>query len=70
MPAPAGGGHRWLSGAARISRKFGNPKVFPGDTFAIAAFSPAALPLSWGSAVPGSHGNASVFAAPVRVLTR
>jgi hypothetical protein len=66
----ARGGPGWLSGAARISRKFGDPKAFPGDTFGIAAFSPAALAVSWGSAVPGSHGNASVFAAPVRVLTR
>jgi hypothetical protein len=51
-----------------VSHNYG--RTFPGDTFGIAAFSPAALAVSWGSAVPGSHGNASVFAAPVRVLTR
>jgi hypothetical protein len=30
---------RWLSAAVRISRKFGNPDDFPGDTFGIAASS-------------------------------
>lgn len=59
----------WLSGAVRISQKFGNPDDAPGDTFGIATFSPTALALSWGSAVPGGGGNASVFAAPVSVLT-
>jgi hypothetical protein len=57
----------WLSPAVRISRRFGNRRDFPGDTFGMATFSPASLVLSWGSAVPGSHGNASVFAAPVRI---
>jgi len=61
---------RWLSAAVRISRKFGNPDDFPGDTFGIATSSLAALAVSWGSAVPGSRGNASVSAAPVTVLTR
>jgi hypothetical protein len=60
----------WLSRAVRISRKFGNRRDGPGDTFGIATFSPTALALSWGSAIPGSHGNPSVFAAPVRVLSR
>jgi len=61
---------RWLSAAVRISRKFGNPDDFPGDTFGIATSSPAALAVSWGSAVPGSRGNASVSAVPITVLTR
>jgi photosystem II stability/assembly factor-like uncharacterized protein len=62
-----GGAGGWLSNAVRISRKFGNPDDFPGDTFGIATFSPAKLAISWGSAVRGSRGNTSVFAAPVRV---
>jgi hypothetical protein len=65
----AGGAGGWLSGAVRISEKFGDRKVFPGDTFGIATFSPTALALSWGSAVPGAGGSTSVFAAPVSVLT-
>jgi hypothetical protein len=60
----------WLSHPARISQQFGNPNVFPGDTFGIVTFSPSSLVISWGSAVSGSPGSASVFAAPVRVLTR
>jgi hypothetical protein len=64
-----GGDGGWLSGAAQISQQFGNPRVFPGDTFGIATFSPQSLVLSWGSAVPGSHRETSVFAAPVSVLT-
>jgi hypothetical protein len=64
----SGGVGVWLSKAVRISRDFGNANGFPGDTFGIATFSPTALALSWGSVVPGSDGNASVFAAPVSVL--
>lgn len=62
-----GGAGGWLSGAVRISQKFGKPKDAPGDTFGIATFSPTALAFSWGSAVPGSGGKTSVFAAPVSV---
>jgi hypothetical protein len=57
----------WLSDATQISQQYGDPKVFPGDTFGIATFSPTALSLSWGSAVPGSHKKAAVFTAPVAV---
>jgi hypothetical protein len=65
----SGGVGGWRSDAVRISRQFGKTKGFPGDTFGIAAFSPpTALALSWGSVVPGSGGDASVFAAPVSVL--
>jgi len=65
-----GTGGRWLSGTTRISRQFGNPNVFPGDTFGITTFSPRALVISWGSAVPGLAGKkTSVWSAPVKVLT-
>jgi len=60
-----GGAGGWLSGAVRVSREFGNPNDAPGDTFGIATFSPTGLVLSWGSAVAGSRGSTSVFAAPV-----
>ena len=66
LAADAGSGG-WLSGPTQISQQYGNPKVFPGDTFGMAMFSPRALTLSWGSAVPGSHGKTAVFAAPVTV---
>lgn len=64
-----GGVGGWRSDAVRISRQFGNRKAFPGDTFGIATFTPTALALSWGSAVPGSGRETSVFAAPVAVLS-
>lgn len=63
----ASGAGAWLSGASQISKQFGNPDDDPCDTFGIAGFSPTSLVLSWGSAVPGSGGNPSVFAAPVSV---
>jgi len=65
-----GGAGGWLSPAVRISHQFGNPEDFPGDTFGIATFSPTALVISWGSAVPGSGGRTSVFTAPIKVFTR
>jgi len=48
----------------------GNGIGLARDTFGIATSSPAALAVSWGSAVPGSRGNASVSAVPITVLTR
>ncbi|HXW38451.1 MAG TPA: sialidase family protein, partial [Acidimicrobiales bacterium] len=64
-----GGAGGWLSGAAQISQQFGNPRVFPGDTFGIATFSQTDLALSWGSAVPGADRKTSVFAAAVGVVS-
>ncbi len=58
----------WLSAPQQISSQFGDPAVAPGDTFGIATLSPTELVLGWGSAVPGSHRETSVFAAPVSVL--
>ncbi|MGO9164632.1 MAG: sialidase family protein [Streptosporangiaceae bacterium] len=66
----SGGFGGWLSGAARISRQFGNPNYLDQDTFGIETFSPTSLVASWGSAIPGSRRSPSVFAAPVKVLTR
>lgn len=68
--AARGGAGGWLSDAVQISQRYGSPRVFPGDTFGIATFSPTALVFSWGSAVPGSGEKSSVFAAPVKVLDR
>jgi hypothetical protein len=66
----SGGVGVWLSNAVRISGQFGKANGFPGDTFGIATFSSTALVLSWGSAVPGSGGQAAAFAAPVSALLR
>ena len=57
----------WLSPPRRISRRFGNPRIWPGDTFGITTISPTQLELSWGSAVRSTHGNSEIFAVPVSV---
>ena len=57
----------WLSGVVRVSRRYGDPGVFPGDTFGIATLALSHLLLSWGSAVSGAPKKASVFAASVFV---
>jgi hypothetical protein len=57
----------WLSAPIRVSRAYGNPSIWPGDTFGISTLPP--LPagpeahwprvvVSWGSAVGGSSALA------------
>jgi len=48
-------GHGWLSGPVQVSKQFGRPASWPGDTFGITTVqgSPAALVLSWGSGITG-----------------
>ena len=56
----------WLSKPLRVSRAYGNARVWPGDTFGITSLSPTHLVLSWGSATPAFGGRTSeIFAAPV-----
>ena len=75
--APAGGyatylrpyapGTGWTGPRVSVSSKFGNPKIWPGDTFGIAALpggSSTRLALSWGSAVSG-NSNSEIYAAVV-----
>ena len=58
----------WLSDPFQVSSLFGDPSVWPGDTFGIATTSPTSLVLSWGSAVPSAYQKKSdIFAAPVSV---
>jgi hypothetical protein len=63
----------WLSGPVRVSRAFGNRKVWPGDTFGISTL-PATdalsrqggqrLVVSWGSAVGTQpHPRSAIFSA-------
>jgi len=55
--------HGWLTGAVRVSRRFGSKPVWPGDTIGISALSPRTVMLSWGSAV--TKGISQIYAAPV-----
>jgi hypothetical protein len=57
----------WLSAPRRISRRFGDPTIWPGDTFGISTASPSEVDLSWGSAIRSTRGRSEIFAAPVAV---
>jgi hypothetical protein len=58
----------WQSAPFRVSTEFGDPSVWPGDTFGIDTLSPSDVMLSWGSATP-SVGNkkSDIFARSVHV---
>jgi hypothetical protein len=57
----------WLSTPVTISGQFGDPSVWPGDTFGLSSLAPGHLVLSWGSATQGTGKKSEVFAAPVTV---
>jgi hypothetical protein len=64
--------HGWLAPVTRVSRQYGNPVIWPGDTFGISvlpgrhgAWAPGRVALSWGSAVGGSK-NSEIYATVVR----
>jgi hypothetical protein len=57
----------WLSGPQQVSSEFGDPNLWPGDTFGISTLSPTNVVLSWGSATPSSGKKSDVFAANVGV---
>jgi hypothetical protein len=57
----------WLTPPIQISQAFGNPAIWPGDTFGIASWPPGNLILSWGSAVSAYGIQSQIFAAPVTI---
>jgi len=61
----------WQSGPYQVSDEFGDPDVWPGDTFGISLLGPNDVALSWGSATP-SVGNkkSDVFARSIHVAVR
>ncbi|MBO0804073.1 MAG: exo-alpha-sialidase [Nocardiopsaceae bacterium] len=65
--------HGWLAPVTRVSRQYGQPKIWPGDTFGLSVlpgslspFGPQRIPLSWGSAVSGSK-NSGIYSAVARL---
>jgi BNR/Asp-box repeat protein len=61
----------WLAPITRVSRQYGNPAIWPGDTFGISVLkrwngpgAPEHVALSWGSAVGGSP-NSEIHATVV-----
>jgi BNR/Asp-box repeat protein len=61
----------WSSGPYQVSDEFGDPDVWPGDTFGLSLLGPNDVALSWGSATP-SVGNkkSDIFARSVHVALR
>jgi hypothetical protein len=59
----------WLADPVRVSTEFGDPAVWPGDTFGLSSLSPSRVVVSWGSAVASSGKKSEIFAAGVEVLT-
>jgi hypothetical protein len=63
--------HGWLAPVTQVSNEYGNPAVWPGDTFGISVLkgwngpgAPEHVALSWGGAVGGSH-NSEIHATVV-----
>ena len=50
-----------------MSTEFGDPDIWPGDTFGLSTLSPGNIVLSWGSATPSSGKKSDIFAAKVAV---
>jgi hypothetical protein len=57
----------WLSQPVRVSPEFGDPSIWPGDTFGINLLSPTELALSWGSATPDAGKKSDDYATTVNV---
>lgn len=63
----------WLAPAIRVSRQFGNKKIWPGDTFGLSLLpaspgspGPVRVGLSWGSAV-GTSKNSEIYSTVVQL---
>jgi hypothetical protein len=63
--------HGWLAPVAQVSAQYGDPAIWPGDTFGISvlpgrhgAGALGHVALSWGSAVGGSQ-NSEIYATVV-----
>ena len=57
----------WLSDPIQVASAFGDPSVWPGDTFGISSLSPNNVVVSWGSATPSTSKKSEIFAVPVTV---
>lgn len=62
----------WLGPETRVSRHYGNPRIWPGDTFGVSVVPGHGsrwVILSWGSATDG-HTASSIYAAMVHLRAR
>ena len=61
----------WLAAPIQVSIQYGDPSVWPGDTFGISTLSSGNIVLSWGSGVPvNNQSKSEIFAAVVTFRTR
>jgi BNR repeat protein len=58
-------GKGWTSAAVRVSPAYGNPAVWPGDTFGLSTKEGAAI-LSWGSAINGRR-TSDIYSGSVKL---
>lgn len=59
-------GKGWQGPAVRISPAYGDPKVWPGDTFGLSTRNGAAL-VSWGSANHGRRRGSEIYFSTVKL---
>lgn len=55
----------WLTTPYEVSTSFGNPTVWPGDTFGLSTLDPTHVVTSWGSALANSGARSAIFATEV-----
>jgi len=60
-------GRGWTFPAARVSPAYGNPRIWPGDTFGLSMKNGSVL-LSWGSAIDGRR-TSEIYSAAVKLPT-
>jgi hypothetical protein len=56
----------WLLDPFRVSIDFGNPSIWPGDTFGLSTLGADRLLVSWGGA-PAGQKDSRIYARPVAV---
>jgi hypothetical protein len=56
----------WLGPAIKVSGAYGNPAIWPGDTFGIALLPGGGISLTWGSAV-GTSKHSAIYSSVVTI---
>jgi hypothetical protein len=56
----------WLGPAIKVSGAYGNPGIWPGDTFGIALLPGGSISLTWGSAL-GTSKHSAIYAAVLTI---
>jgi len=65
----------WLAPAIQVSPRYGNKRIWPGDTFGLSILpagrenAPERISLTWGSAIKG-HEHSEIYGAVVTLPHR